>query len=311
MLWDGFFMHILFSYPSGEQEFMQSVSKVKSFFAAHKAARVLLVIAAALLAFVLIFHPHGTKTYLITGIDNYGSLNDNGRSDVMMLVQVGFDSGKIHAVTFARDIVVPNEHNKNVKLNTIVRMQDEDALVDTLERVFDLKIDGWFRINFSSVITIIDAMGGVQLELTDAEARYINGREGEYPDYPLAEGLCRLNGAQSLCYARCRKLDNDIGRGDRQTKLFSSLVKQTKKMTAANVVSVVRNMSHAWQSSLSSGEQAKLVFDALWMRGAQVVRSAVPYEGYWHYGESSVVLNLDENVRLLHETLGLPEPKTE
>ena len=41
------------------------------------------------------------------------------------------------------------------------------------------------------------------------------------------------------------------------------------------------------------------------------VRSAVPYEGYWHYGESSVVLNLDENVRLLHETLGLPEPKTE
>ena len=88
-------------------------------------------------------------------------------------------------------------------------------------------------------------------------------------------------------------------------------MKQTKKMTASNVVSVVRNMSHAWQSSLSSGEQAKLVFDALWMRGAQVVRSAVPYEGYWHYGESSVVLNLDENVRLLHETLGLPEPKTE
>ena len=221
------------------------------------------------------------------------------------------DSGKIHAVTFARDIVVPNEHNKNVKLNTIVRMQDEDALVDTLERVFDLKIDGWFRVNFSSVITIIDAMGGVQLELTDAEARYINGREGEYPDYPLAEGLCRLNGAQSLCYARCRKLDNDIGRGDRQTKLFSALVRQTRKMTAANVVSVVRNMNHAWRSSLSGGEQVKLVFDALWMRGAKVVRCAVPYEGYWRYGDSSVILNLEENVRLLHESLGLPAPKAE
>ena len=208
---------------------MQSISTLQSFFRSHKAARIALIVAVLLLAFVLIFHPHGTKTFLIMGIDNYGSLNDSGRSDVMMLVQVGFDSGKIHAVTFARDIVVPNEYNKNVKLNTIVRMQDEDALVDTLERVFDLKIDGWFRVNFSSVITIIDAMGGVQLELTDAEARYINGREGEYPDYPLAEGLCRLNGAQSLCYARCRKLDNDIGRGDRQTKLFSALVKQTKK----------------------------------------------------------------------------------
>ena len=270
-----------------------------------------MVIAAALLAFVLIFHPHGTKTYLITGIDNYGSLNDNGRSDVMMLVQVGFDSGKIHAVTFARDIVVPNEHNKNVKLNTIVRMQDEDALVDTLERVFDLKIDGWFRVNFSSVITIIDAMGGVEVELTDAEAHYIDNKEGVYPEYLLSEGVCRLNGAQSLCYARCRKLDNDIGRGDRQTKLFSALVRQTRKMTAANVVSVVRIMNHAWRSSLSGGEQVKLVFDALWMRGAKVVRCAVPYEGYWRYGDSSVILNLEENVRLLHESLGLPAPKAE
>ena len=291
---------------------MSVFSKAKSFFAAHKAARVVLAAAVILLALVLICHPHGTKTFLIMGIDNYGSLNDSGRSDVMMLVQVGFDAGKIHAVTFARDIAVPNEYNKNVKLNTIVRMQDEDALVDTLERVFDLKIDGWFRVNFSSVITIIDAMGGAEVELTDAEARYINGREGVYPDYPLAEGLCRLNGAQSLCYARCRKLDNDMGRGDRQTKLFSALVQQTRKMTAVNVVSVVKSMSHAWHSSLSGGEQAKLVFDALWMRGAKVIRCAVPYDGYWHYGgDSSVVLNLDENVRLLHESLGLPAPKAE
>ena len=290
---------------------MSVFSKAKSFFAAHKAARVMLAAAVILLALVLICHPHGTKTFLIMGIDNYGSLNDSGRSDVMMLVQVGFDSGKIHTVTFARDIVVPNESGKNVKLNTVVRTQDEDALVDTMNRVFDLNIDGWFRVNFSSVITIIDAMGGVEVELTDAEAHYIDNKEGVYPEYLLSEGVCRLNGAQALCYARCRKLDNDIGRGDRQTKLFSALVRQTRKMTAANVVSVVRNMNHAWRSSLSGGEQVKLVFDALWMCGAKVVRCAVPYEGYWRYGDSSVILNLEENVRLLHESLGLPAPKAE
>lgn len=210
---------------------MSVFSKAKSFFAAHKAARVVLAAAVILLALVLICHPHGTKTFLIMGIDNYGSLNDSGRSDVMMLVQVGFDSGKIHAVTFARDIVVPNESGKNVKLNTVVRTQDEEALVNTMNRVFDLNIDGWFRVNFSSVITIIDAMGGAEVELTEAEAHYIDNKEGVYPEYLLSEGICRLNGAQALCYARCRKLDNDIGRGDRQTKLFSALVKQTKKMT--------------------------------------------------------------------------------
>ena len=287
-------------------------SGIRSFFSRHKVVRVLVIVLALLLALILALHPHGTKTFLILGIDNYGSLDDNGRSDVMMLVQVGFDTGKIHTVTFARDIVIPGEHNRDVKINTIVRSQDEDALVSAMENAFDLKIDGWFRVNFSSVITIIDAMGGVDIELTDAEAHYIDKKEGAYPDYPLSEGVCHMNGAQALSYARCRKLDNDLGRGDRQTKLFSALVAQTHHMTAARVVSVVREMSHAWRSSLSSSEQAKLVFQALWMRGAQVVRVGVPYEGYWRYGESSVILNkLEDNVRLLHEDLGLPAPTAE
>ena len=286
------------------------LSDIHSFFSRHKAARVLLILFAVLLALVIVLHPHGTKTFLILGIDNYGSLNDNGRSDVMMLVQVGFDSGKIHAVTFARDIVIPDEHNRDTKLNTIVRSQDESTLVSALENAFDLKIDGWFRVNFSSVITIIDAMGGVDLELTEAEARYIDKKEGTYPTHPLTEGLCHVNGAQALCYARCRKLDNDLGRGDRQTKLFSALVAQTHHMTAARVVAVVREMGHAWRSSLSGAEQMKLVYQSLWMRGAQVVRVGVPYEGYWRYGESSVILNkLEDNVRLLHQDLGLPAPK--
>ena len=142
-----------------------------------------------------------------------------------------------------------------------------------MNRVFDLNIDGWFRVNFSSVITIIDAMGGVEVELTDAEAHYIDNKEGVYPEYLLSEGVCRLNGAQALCYARCRKLDNDIGRGDRQTKLFSALVKQTKKMTAANVVSVVRNMSHAWQSSLAAANRPN---SSLTRCGCAARRSSVP-----------------------------------
>ena len=47
-----------------------------------------------------------------------------------------------------------------------------------------------------------------KIELTDAEAHYIDNKEGVYPEYLLSEGVCRLNGAQALCYARCRKLDN-------------------------------------------------------------------------------------------------------
>lgn len=283
-------------------------SHARSYLKAHRAARIAVIAAAALLALLLLLHPHGTQTYLILGMDNYGSLNDVGRSDVMMLVQLNFDREKIHAVTFARDMVLPTEKGGSAKINTLVRSSGEDALVAALEKHFGLKIDGWFRINFSSVISIVDAIGGAQVELTQAEANYIDRTAGTYPDSPLREGLCRLNGAQALTYARCRKLDNDIGRGNRQSKLFSALVQATKRMTAAHVFSLVGEMNHAWRSSLSGGEQAALVLRALWMRGANVTRVAVPFDGYWHYGKSSVEPDLPANVRLLHEALGLPAP---
>lgn len=287
------------------QQLQSLFGKIKDFFVRHKAARIAGIILAALFALVLLLHPHGTKTYLILGMDHYGSLNDTGRSDVMMLVQLQFDRGKIHAVTFARDMVLPSDEGRETKINTIVRHRGEDALVKTIENNFDLKIDGWFRVNFSSLISIVDAIGGVEIELTDAEARYIDRVAGPYPDSPMHEGPCHLNGAQALCYARCRKLDNDLGRGDRQSKLFSALVRATKRMTAAHIAALVGEMNHAWRSSLSGGEQAILVFQALWMRGAQVVRTGVPFEGFWHYGTSSVIPDIEKNALLLHEALGI------
>ena len=88
-------------------KFLQSLpSRALAFFRAHRAARIMGYILIAWLAFVLLFHPRGTKTYLILGMDNYGSLNVVGRSDVMMLVQIDFSRADISTVTFARDMFI-------------------------------------------------------------------------------------------------------------------------------------------------------------------------------------------------------------
>jgi len=287
--------------------------KIKAFLKAHRAARIVLFIALILFALSIALHPHGKKNFLIIGMDNYGSLNETGRSDVTMLVQVDFTRTRICAVTFARDLFIKNENGKLSKINTIVRNHDEQALCDALERNFGVPIDGWFRVNFTSVIELVDAIGGAQVELTAAEANYIDKNAGIYPDHPLSEGLCRLNGGQALAYARCRKLDNDLGRGERQSKLLSAMVAQTKRMTAANVLSVFNSLKHAWHSSLSLPEQGKLLFGALWLRGADVERISMPFEGYWHYGSAGsangLVADLEDNRRLLLESLGLPDPQ--
>ena len=287
--------------------------KARSFLRAHLAARIVLGIVAAFLALWLILHPHGTKSFLILGMDNYGSLDDVGRSDVTMLVQIDFTRAKISAVTFARDMFIENEKGYLTKINTIVRSKGEETLCDLMEKNFGVPIDGWFRVNFTSVIELVDAIGGAEVELTQAEVNYLaNKGLNVYPDNPLQEGKSRLNGAQALAYARCRKLDNDLGRGERQGKLMSAMVRQTKHLTSARIANVFSSLKHAWRSSCSIGEQVKLVFQALWLRGAKVQSIAMPFEGHWRYGSSGstngVVADLQENRALLLEALGMPAP---
>ncbi|MBR4039788.1 MAG: LCP family protein [Clostridia bacterium] len=290
-------------------------AKTRSFLARHKAVRIALIAVLVLAALLLVLRPYGTKTFLILGMDNYGSLDEVGRSDVTMLVQIDFTRAKISAVTFARDMFIENENGRLTKINTVVRNKDEDTLCRMIEQNFGVKIDGWFRVNFTSVIYLVDAIGGAEVELTQAEVKYLT-RMGYnvYPENPLAEGKCRLNGAQALTYARCRKLDDDLGRGERQGKLISGMVRQTRRMTAANVISVFRSLNGLWRSSCSAGEQAKLVFQALWLRGAKVVNIGMPFSGEWRYGNansvSGILADLPANKLLLLEALGLPAPET-
>lgn len=281
------------------------LNALSAFFRRHRAARIAGVFVLVLVLLTVIFHPKGTRSYLILGMDNYGSLDESGRSDVMMLVQIDFTRTRISTVTFARDMFIPDENGRMQKINTIVRSSSEDALTAALENAFGLEIDGWFRVNFSTVIELVDAIGGVHVELTEKEANYINRTEGTYPLYPLAEGECHMNGAQALCFARCRKLDNDIGRGQRQSRLMAAMVAQTKRMTAANVVSVFKKLKHAWTSSLSAGEQIRLLGSALWLRGARVNSVGVPFDGEWKYTDGGITIKMEENTRLLREALGL------
>lgn len=288
----------------------EGVRRFRDVLKRKKALRLLLFAALAALILLVALHPRGVCSYLVIGMDNYGSLDDIGRSDVMLLVQIDYSRAKVQAVTFARDMMVDDGDGNDVKINTIVRNHDEDALAQAIERNFDVQIDGWFRVNFSSVVEIVDKLGGAQVELTAEEAHYIDRTAGAYPDSPLTEGLCRLNGAQALTYARCRHLDSDFGRGARQGKLVEGLVRQTKQLSIPKIVDIFDSLKHAWRSSLSSAQQLAFFTRALWLRGAQVTHVGVPFEGTYRYGSSSVIADLEENRALLHEALGLAPAAT-
>ena len=124
------------------------------------------------------------------------------------------------------------------------------------------------------------------------------------------DGVQLLDGAQALCFARCRELDNVIGRGQRQNRLLAGLVKQTKAVSIGQIFDIFNNLGDLWQSSLSAGEQAQLLASALWLRGADVTQIGLPFSGEWRYGNSSrgengMLIDLQANRRLLQEALGI------
>ena len=285
--------------------------RIAGFLKAHRAARIALIIAAVLLTAILLLHPKGTKTFLIIGVDNYDSLDkNNGRSDVTMLVQIDFTRSQIKTVSFARDMIVKDKDNRDAKLNTIIRLGGEEALLSAIEQNFGVSIDHWFRVNFASVILLVDALGGATVDLTSQEAIYIDRQIGKYDDHPLSEGPCLLNGEQALTFARCRKLDNDIGRGARQGKLLAAMVAQTKKLTPSKLVGVFNSLKNMWRSSMSAGGQAALLSQALWLRGAKVEAYTVPFDGQWQYGNDGVVL-YKANRPMLLDALGYPPEKAD
>lgn len=252
--------------------------------------------------------------YLLVGVDGWGLNKEGGaRSDAIILASLDYGRGRITFTSFARDSIVKPAHRKTpVKLNTLVRFEEgEQVLVDYLSQAFGVPISGHFIINYSGAVDVINAIGGVDIELTQEEADYVNYHAGLYNDTPLTEGLCRLEGGQALYYMRCRSLDNDFGRQGRQGKVLRAMVKELSQITPLRALMLVDDVLGMYRTDLPFGAQFELAMKALALRKAQVQTCSLPAEGTYRYdkdshGASGLVFDLEGNRALLYERLGIP-----
>ena len=254
--------------------------------------------------------------YLLVGVDGWGLNTEGGaRSDAIILASLDYERDRITFTSFARDCIVKPAHRKGtVKLNTLVRSEEgEQVLIQYLEDAFSIPISGYFVINFTGAVYVIDAVGGVDIELSQAEADYVNHHAGAYEDYPLSEGLCRMSGGQAIYYMRCRSLDNDFGRQGRQGKVLRALADELSDITLTRALLLVDDMLGLYRTSLGVGGQVKLAMKMLSLRDAQVRTYSLPAEGTFHYGRDShgtsgLEFNLEENRQMLFDLLEIPVP---
>ena len=257
--------------------------------------------------------------YLLIGVDGWGLNKEGGaRSDAIILASLDYGSDRIIFTSFARDSIVKPAYRKGtVKLNTLVRSEEgEQALLDYLQEAYGVPISGRFIINFSGAVDVINAIGGISIELSQDEADYVNYHAGVYEGYPLSAGICRLNGAQALYYMRCRSLDNDFGRQGRQGKALRAMVAELSRITPMRALMLVDDVLGMYRTDLPIGAQFELAMKAIRLRDAQVQTQSLPAEGTYRYGKDShgtsgLEFNLEENRTILYQKLGLPEPETD
>lgn len=167
---------------------------------------------------------------LLVGVDGDDGLENGGRSDSIILVSLNKKTKKIYMTSFFRDtwtymnIGGSDRYNK---LNASFFYGGDDALIDTLERDFKIDIDYYVAVDFSSFTDIINALGGLTLEVEQYEAEYINRTTVHTIDY--GEKV-KLNGYEALVYARIRHSDSDsdVSRTRRQRKVISALIQSAK-----------------------------------------------------------------------------------
>ncbi len=223
---------------------------------------------------------------LLIGEDNEGGSH---RSDSTMLVSVNTKTKKITITSFLRDSYSYMEINGNErfdKTNHSYAWGGAAKLMEVISNNYKVRIDYYVSINYESFVAVIDALGGVSVPITEAEARYMN-RTTRVKGFSAGESV-HLNGTQALVYARIRKLDSEVERTRRQRELISSVVKNVKASSLADLDNAIETFLPYVTTNMSSTQILKYGTQALsegWLK-YDIVSMVEPAEEF-RYGVDS------------------------
>lgn len=188
---------------------------------------------------------------LFIGVDD--SAGGSSRSDSMMLISIDKKHKKIKLTSFLRDswVEIPSK-GKKAKLNAAFAYGGAQLTVDTLEYNFLIDLDHYVLVDFEMFTQIIDAIGGVEVEVTEKEAKFIRNTT-RFKEMESGESV-RLSGAEALVYCRIRKLDSDYMRTYRQRKVISALIEQAKGAEIKTLIDAIYDVFPLIQTDLDKKE---------------------------------------------------------
>ncbi len=270
------------------------------------------------------------KNILFIGADK--EKGGASRSDSIMIISVNKKVGRVIVTSILRDTHVDIPGECEAKINAAYAWGGANLLIQTIEQNFNIKIDGYAVVNFNMFTELVDGLGGIDIEVTEDEADYINNRHNykkeTKPDHFESGESVHLNGYQALWYARIRKLDSDFMRTYRQRKVITAIAENVKKeLLTGNIfglISTAKDVAPNIETSLSKSEFTSLILSiasCVSKTGLEMdkllVSQQLPFEDTWWYESkwdgSSIAISFSENREMLYESIYEPviEEETE
>ncbi len=285
--------------------------------------------------------PTWTEENKITNImlvgQNWREDEQNKLSDTMILCSINRETRTMTMVSFLRDLYAPlpayaghgpGRNRINVcyalgsswKRNSLGGME---MLALCIEQNFGIHVDHTIEIGFESFSRIVDGFGGVEINVTEAEAQYMTEHIGYVGE--IEPGLQTLDGVEALAYARIRKIDGDRQRAERQRAVITALIEKSRDMDLQGMFTAAEYVLPCIITDMTDDEIVGYIVEFLPMlKNLKLESLTCPVDNetlpnsMWGkvidlYGyESSVVeCNTDLNGAYLREKLGITATDSE
>lgn len=211
---------------------------------------------------------------LLCGVDSESG-KSVGRSDTIILVSIDKKNKKITMTSLLRDcytfMSIPTSSGGTkdmyMKINAAYSLGGPTTLEQTIENDFKIRIDEYVAVDFTSFPKLIDAVGGVTVDVTEKEGKFIR-RTSSQTSFPYGKDV-ELNGKQALIYSRIRHLDTDVNRAERQRKVVKALIESMKTATKGQLLNAYKQTADYFRTGYSHSDVMSLIAQAYvggWMK---------------------------------------------
>ena len=253
------------------------------------------------------------QNILLLGTDSRTSDTDT-RTDTMIILSLNARSNEIRMTSLMRDIWVDVPGHGGAKLNAACVYGGPELTLQTINQNFGMDIQSYVEVNMQCLAQIVDALGGIRMDVSDSEAKAINKLfaddrnahdENTYfaGDTVSAGSQVLLNGKQALAFVRIRSMDNDYVRTDRQRQMLVAIAKDLQQKDLLSLGAIITGMLQYVKTNLTFDEIMAIAGVCMGASLDDLPELRLPAEGTYQSGTFNgtwcIKPDFEENARQL------------